>query len=352
MRVIILSDSSNIVIPNNLGLPDWMQQNNPEMTRILKEYNVPYQKFMQYQKNPWIRFLHKQYLKVHKHKWNMLSCTVGLPRTGKSVFTAYSCSMLNPRFEMKRDIVYTANQFKERIYGIEHIGETIIWDEAGVGLSSRDWFKIQNKEIGRMLQTVGHMRPIIFFVTPDSSFIDSQARKLFHHFFEVFGRTENYSKIKPFKFVVDKKKGHIYYQYPKYVHDGLNKFKVLNFWKPPQLFIDQYDEHSNPQKVKLRAKSEKNEEKDKKMDLLALQKKILENYKDYIEQRSPNRISWKLIMAHWQDILKECGKPREQAEIISALCQQELDKKLGVDYGRTRFNKTNNQEDRDDRSDF
>lgn len=323
-----------------------MEKLNPVIDRIdrlkkiLDRNNVTMEKFKEYQQNAWIRFLHMQYNKIHKHEWNMLGATVGLPRTGKSVFTAYTCSMMNPRFSITRDIVYTSEQFKKRMDMIEHIGETIIWDEAGVGMSSRDWFKIQNKNIGKALQSIGHMRPIIFFVSPDISFIDSQARKLFHHFFEVYSRTENYSRIKPFKFVVDKKKGHVYYKYPKFLQDGLNKFKTLNFWKPPQEFIKEYSEHSNPQKVKLRAKSEKNQEKDNKMDLLGVQKRILENPLEFCEDKRKKKISWKLIMGHYQDILQATGNPKDQAIIMAAVCQQKWNEG-GIDNGFDEGNNNN-----------
>lgn len=148
--------------------------------------------------NYWFRYLHYLYNKVHIGKWNILAVTVGMPRVGKSLFTAFSCFLLNKHFEMGEDIVYGDKGFSNRIGRIKKIGETIIWDEAGVGMNAREFWSVSNREISKMLMTVGHLRPIIFFVTPDLSFIDSQPKKLFHYYFECTSRTAEYTFVKPY----------------------------------------------------------------------------------------------------------------------------------------------------------
>jgi len=63
-------------------------------------------------------------------------------------------------------------------------GDFLIFDEAGVGISSRDWYSIQNKLLGCVLQTFRNMNIGVIFTTPNLSFIDIQARKLFHYYLE------------------------------------------------------------------------------------------------------------------------------------------------------------------------
>ena len=54
------------------------------------------------------------------------------------------------------------------------------FDEAGVGMNARDWYTIQNKILGMILQTFRHRNLMTVFTVPHISFIDVQARKLFN----------------------------------------------------------------------------------------------------------------------------------------------------------------------------
>lgn len=213
--------------------------------------------------NPYIIYLHHIWNRIHRKEWDFLGCTVGRRRSGKSIFTAYTSWLLWKNFVIERDMVYTAKSFQERVKVIEEEGETkrekygkvIIFDEAGVGMPAREWYHLQNRELGKMLQTIGHLRPIVFFVTPDISFIDTQARKMFDYFFDVKGRTDKYSKIKPFKLNVNTMTGKIYYRYPRMVNEGVYRMKQINFYMPPNAFIKRYKEYSEPKKTELRNKS-------------------------------------------------------------------------------------------------
>ena len=285
--------------------------------------------------HPYIRYLHHKWIKVHEHSWNLLGCTVGLPRTGKSVYTAFSCYLLNYRFNMHRDVVFTAKEFRTRINEITDVGETIVWDEAGVGISARDWYKMQNKEIGKMLQTVGHKCPIIYFVTPDFSFIDSQPKKLFHEFNEVIGRTPEYSMIKPFSLSVDKKKGTIYFKYPKFIYDGYNKMTLIKFYKPPDEFIKQYVEWSDPRKISLRNDSKNLMDKVKRTwDIPSVQTDIMNNIKDF--KNKFGMVDGDLVYMFYKDILKASGNPVIQARAIAKAVNMKLnlDRRIKLNENR------------------
>lgn len=283
--------------------------------------------------NPWMRFLHHIYDRVHRKEWHFLGCTTGKMRSGKSLFTAFNCALLYKHFNIENDIVYKEQEFSSRFKELSQYGEAIIWDEAGVGMPAREWYKIQNRELGKRLQTIGHLRPIIFFVTPDITFIDTQPRKMFDYFFEVTGRTDNYSKIKPFRLDVNKRTGKIYYRYPRMVdQNGLHRMRMIKFHLPPKEFIDQYKGHSEPAKMGLREASLETQHrgKTKKMDMENLLKHIKETVSTQSQdfEIKPNRIDLDLVRYRFRkdlDFIIPGERERILKEIVK-VCQWEKSK--------------------------
>jgi len=291
--------------------------------------------------NPWLRFLAHLHMKVHAQEWNMLGVTVGLPRSGKSIFTAFMMKLLNwDYFDMKRDVVYKYQHFSARLEEVDHIGETIIWDEAGVGMPAREWYKIQNREIGKMLQTVGHMRPFVFFVSPDLSFIDSQPKKLFHYFFECENRMADYVSVKPFRITVWRRIGKIAFIYPKFYSNGISRIKRVKFYKPPEDFIEEYKEHSTPKKKEMRSKSQSLMETGdvKKLDLGSLKEYIISNKNVFADLQG--RLSWKIIYTYFKDILGGKGAQKRdaelQAQMLAMQCEKEITRRAMQDVVRGR----------------
>lgn len=228
---------------------------------------------------------------------------------------------------MERDLVYTPKQFHQRVNNIENNGEIIIWDEAGIGIPAREWWKIQNQEIGKLIQGFGYKRPIVFFVTPDLSFIDLQPRKLFHYLFEVTGRTSNYSMVKPFKIVVQKRTGKIYYRYLRMKFGGMFRVTGIKFGKPPDWFIKQYKSISEPNKGELNKRSQKLMDSGniKRFDVFGIQKTILEDRELYTTKTG--LIDPYLVLSSFGDVLKESGNPMQQATTIARACNKQLELK-------------------------
>lgn len=109
--------------------------------------------------------------------------------------------LLDETFEenMEKRIVYDAKSFMDACKEIEEKkihGAAIIWDEAGVGLSSRDWYDISNKSINYAIQVLGYLHPYIFFVTQDASFLDAQPRKLLTNFLKFQEKITNILQLK------------------------------------------------------------------------------------------------------------------------------------------------------------
>lgn len=293
--------------------------------------------------NFWVRYLRNIFLKVHTQSWNDLGCAVGLPRTGKSIFATFSCWLLNRNFDMTQDIVYTAREFSERMESIKRPGETIIWDEAGVGMPAREWFKIQNREIGKMLQSAGHLRPIVFFATPDFSFIDSQPKKLFHHFYECQDRNENYVRLKPYSIRILRKTGKVLFAYPRFLYEGISRIKLVRFYKPPEEFIKQYEDYSDPRKREMRKKSgQLMKEKVEKWDIPAIKAYILANPNRFVDNKG--NITWKPILTYFQSALRAAGNSTVQAQVLSMELNRELKKpevKVDLNERRTEDSSTN-----------
>lgn len=118
--------------------------------------------------------------------------------------------MLNPK---RFDETFYANTAKEFIQIVDDSrrGDCVIWDEAGVSLSSRKWHSLSNILTGEVLQTYRVNYLTVFFVTPDLSFVDVQARRLMTLFVENKRYTEKEGHAWLYNISVDRKTGKIYF---------------------------------------------------------------------------------------------------------------------------------------------
>ena len=164
-------------------------------------------------------FFKRVRLRIYSNNQNWLGIITGDTGSGKS----YSALTIAKEISNKIYVVFTAREFMELLNSEDlEKGSVIIFDEAGVGLSSRDWYSQQNKLLGAILQTFRNMNLAVIFTTPDLSFIDVQARKLFHHYFETCGidRVRNLAKLKIFRIQSSGRTGKTYFKYLSYLHNG------------------------------------------------------------------------------------------------------------------------------------
>jgi hypothetical protein len=200
-------------------------------------------------------YLRHIYRRIHNYKFNFLGMITGKHRTGKSLTSLSFAHCLDPTFDKNLEdrVVYYPNDFmtalqKIKMQGI--VGGAIIWDEAGVGIPAREWYDISNKSISMTLQVFGRYRPIVFFVTPDVSYIDSQARKLFHGFYELSRFKTEYATARCFDVRYNKRNGKVYYVYSRFhmKYDGAYGteliLKKLHLKPPLAELEDKYEIHS------------------------------------------------------------------------------------------------------------
>lgn len=199
-------------------------------------------------------YLRDIYKRVHNKKFSYLATFTGTHRVGKSLCAVAFGDLLDPTFlpNMEERVVYTPQEFSGAIQTLvdkKVYGGVVVWDEANLGLSSRDWYTQANKHINFTVQAFGFMRPIVFFVTQDVTFLDSQPRKLFHGFIEVDRTNNKYSSIRPFQVNINKRSGKMFFPSPRLGigrkgKGRIIKIKIIRLMKPPKELIKRYEAHS------------------------------------------------------------------------------------------------------------
>jgi hypothetical protein len=115
---------------------------------------------------------------------NFVGIVTGKTRSGKSFSGVRICMEIDPNFSMD-NVVFSAKEFMELLHsGKLKRGSMVMWDEAGVGIATREWYSILNKSINYVLQTWGHQNIGLILTVPDFSFIDSQTRRLINMHFK------------------------------------------------------------------------------------------------------------------------------------------------------------------------
>lgn len=179
-----------------------------------------------------------------KDNQNWLCLVCGPTGTGKS-YSAMSIANMITCIKPE-NIVFDPKQFMERINSGElKKGDIIIFDEAGVGMSSRDWNTVSNKLFGAVLQTFRNMNIGCIFTTPDLGFIDIQARKLIHNYLETrrIDRHEKIAHLSPYIIQHNSKQNKTYIKNPR-IKSGGQKVRVTDIpvpMPPPEL-VKQYEE--------------------------------------------------------------------------------------------------------------
>ncbi len=192
----------------------------------------------------WIKYI----LRRIKNNKNFLLLCCGETGSGKS-YGALRLGEVLAKEQGKKPsavhLVFAAKDFMNKINSGEmKRGDILIFDEAGVGLPSREWHNISNKMLNYVLQTFRFMGLIVIFTTPDISYIDSQARKLFHGYWQTTG-IDHKKKLCYFKCFIVQNNSFVnktYYKYLKVVYKGnLITIDKLPLRLPSKKIIDEYE---------------------------------------------------------------------------------------------------------------
>lgn len=111
---------------------------------------------------------------------NYMLSIVGSTGSGKSYSAMALAMMIDPNFSIER-VCFRAESFLELV--TEHElkrGSVIMFDEAGIDVSSRDWQSKSNKAINQTVETFRRDNLVCIWTTPNFSNLDKKARSYFH----------------------------------------------------------------------------------------------------------------------------------------------------------------------------
>lgn len=216
----------------------------------------------------------------------------GAPRMGKSITMesfVYAYSKRTKRKYSISGVVWDIEPFVQ-IYNDANDGDAVRFDEAGVGISNRDWYEKKNKKLLVILQTMGFKHLLFCVTSPSFSYIDSAARKLFHHHIDVIARKKDFVVIKWRKLSYNSQTGKIYYKRP-IVYDKNGTPYMLNTLKlyaPPKTVIEEYKKASEQWKRDMGEEISRimKEDNGQDVDEEATAKKVLEMKSYFIKTRA------------------------------------------------------------------
>jgi len=241
-----------------------------------------------------------------KQNKNWLAIVCGDTGSGKSYSALSLADLIVSRgITVKRNVVFNPVQFLQKLTDKSlKKGDILIFDEAGVGMSSREWYSTQNKLMGSVLQTFRNMNVGVIFTTPNLSFIDVQARKLFHNYIETANLDfkKNIATLKVYKIQHNSRLDKTYYKSPKFLVNGrVRKMTHFCLPKPKAYLIKEYEEAKTAYTENLNAEALKeltggNEKNKPVVDVEGIKKSILKNKNTYLKEYNHRKyIDFELI---------------------------------------------------------
>lgn len=226
---------------------------------------------------------------------NWLAIICGETGSGKS----YSALSLGKLIGGEVFTVFYPKQFLELLNsGRLSKGDVIIFDEAGVGMSSREWYSIQNKLLGAVLQTFRNLNVAVIFTTPNLSFIDVQARKLFHCYFETsyLDYDAEEAHLKVYDIQVNSRFDKTYYKRPVFQdeEERIITMSHLILDKPPEDIVNRYEavktEYTKSiYKKALEGLSPPPDKQSKQVNIEDINKQVLKNKDKYSREYNKRR---------------------------------------------------------------
>lgn len=153
--------------------------------------------------------------RVRDRNLNAICIWVGPTGSGKSYSALRMAELVDPDFTLDR-IVFRPVDFLDLINSDLPKASVIMWDEMGLGMPAREWNSLFNKSIGYVLQSFRFRNLCLFMTVPDQGFIDSQARRLFHYFFDCRRIDEKREIVENwvFQYQYDAKSNKDYHKHP------------------------------------------------------------------------------------------------------------------------------------------
>jgi len=142
-------------------------------------------------------FFRQEQDKLINHNQDTMTAKCGKKGTGKSYSTMLEGQRIRgyDYFDVKKHIACFDPYRFLKIVRMAKKGDFIIFDDAGVGLDSREWAKKSNIIITKLLQTFRTKNLNVTFTVPSFDFVDIKARKLFDYFVQMKKLKSMWKKI-------------------------------------------------------------------------------------------------------------------------------------------------------------
>lgn len=115
---------------------------------------------------------------------NYMGIACGEPGSGKSFAALSIAQTIDPSFNIDRIAMGNSEEFVEILNQKLKKGNVVMFDEAGVGIPTREWQSIGNKLINYILQTFRYENLVCLWTVPSFKMIDSQSRTMFYGYIE------------------------------------------------------------------------------------------------------------------------------------------------------------------------
>ena len=138
---------------------------------------------------------------------------VGETGSGKSYSALSLAEKVDPNFSTD-NIVFTIEQFMAKLNSRPPAGTVIVFDEAGLEISNKEWHDMQIIIFGKTAQSMRYRGIMVFYTVPRLPFIDSTTRQLIQLLLESTGER---GTMKPFLIrpSSDRNDNRPWYVYPK-----------------------------------------------------------------------------------------------------------------------------------------
>jgi hypothetical protein len=175
---------------------------------------------------------------------NWLMINIGKPGTGKSWAGLRIATLVDPSFDPSTGVVFTLEQFLERINQGIPPGSVILFDESGLDLGARAAMSKINKAFQALIESSRFLRLCVIFTVPSLAFIDLTARRLAHAILETEGVSKEDStvSVKPF-FPAGGSRGDAeYLVYPRmHTENGPVRLVGITLGRPPASVTEAYE---------------------------------------------------------------------------------------------------------------
>jgi len=137
--------------------------------------------------------------RVTKYNKNCLIIFVGETGSGKSYAALRMAEIIDPDFDISRvhfdTEAFLTNVNNGRLDGTLKKGSVIIYDEIGVGHSSRNFYDSVNKALNFVFQSFRKDNFVVFMTAPKLKFIDIQVRELAHQLIVPYKLDKEYNLL-------------------------------------------------------------------------------------------------------------------------------------------------------------